>query len=367
MKVAFDHQVFSFQRYGGVSRYFFELATRLPSYGVSEVRVVAPLHVNNYLKGESARPLTNGRYVSALPYAIAGTPIVPLLDQLAAPLAWRKTNPDIIHETYFTPKPVGRGRRRVVTVYDMIHEIFADEFPDAMHVTAAKRAAVDRADHVICISENTQRDLVRLFGVDPERTSVVYLGHSISRTADVEVEHTGNSKPSLLYVGNRQGYKNFKLLLQAYADSPILREFELIAFGGHAPLPDEREEIRRWGVADLVHFETGSDQALAARYRAAAAFVCPSRYEGFGLPPLEAMSYGCPVVCSTEGSIPEVVGDAGLYFNPSDPEDLRGTLERVVTSEELRADLRTRGYHRVDTFSWDKCAAATADIYRQIV
>jgi glycosyltransferase involved in cell wall biosynthesis len=366
VKVAFDHQIFSFQKYGGVSRYFFELATRLPSHGVSEVRVIAPLHVNKYLAAESARRLTRGRYVSVLPFAIAGTPVVPLLDQLVAPLAWRKTNPDIVHETYYAPKPVGRGRRRVVTVYDMIHEVFADEFPDAAHVTAAKRAAVERADHVICISENTRRDLVRLFDIDPERTSVVHLGHSITTESDVATEDTGHPKTSLMYVGNRQGYKNFKLLLQSYASSPILRQFELIAFGGHAPLPDEQEEIERLGVTDRVRFESGSDEVLAARYRAAAAFVCPSKYEGFGLPPLEAMSHGCPVVCSNGGSIPEVVGDAGVYFDPTDPEELRAALERVVTTQGLQDDLRTRGYARLAAFSWDRCAAETARIYREI-
>ncbi len=366
MKVAFDHQIFSFQQYGGVSRYFFELATRLPSHGVSEVRIVAPLHINKYLTDESARELTRGRYVRVLPYAVAGTPVVPLLDQLAAPWAWRKTNPDIVHETYYTPTAFGRGRRRITTVHDMIHEVFAGEFPDAADVTAAKRAAVDRADHVICVSENTRRDLVRIFDIDPERTSVVHLGHSITAGSDRAADATGRAKPSLLYVGNRKGYKNFKLLLRAYANSPVLQDFELIAFGGHPPLPDEQQEICRLRIADRVRFESGSDQALAAHYRAAAAFVCPSKYEGFGLPPLEAMSHGCPVVCSNGGSIPEVVGDAGVYFDPNSAEELRTALERVVTTQGLQDDLRARGHSRLAAFSWDKCAAETAQIYRQI-
>ena len=127
MKVAFDHQIFSFQRYGGVSRYFFELASRLPAHGVSEVSVVAPLHINNYLAADSARGFTHGKYV---PYTFGGIPrVVGLANRFAAPLAWSRSNADIVHETYFATKPVGRARRRVVTVYDMIHELFADEFP----------------------------------------------------------------------------------------------------------------------------------------------------------------------------------------------------------------------------------------------
>lgn len=363
MKVAFDHQIFSFQRYGGVSRYFFELASRLPAHGTSEVSVVAPLYVNNYLAGDTGRRFARGRYV---PYNFGGIPVVPIVNRFVAPLVWRGMNPDIVHETYFTTKAFGNARRRVLTVYDMIHELFADEFPDASHVTAAKRAAINRADHVICISKNTQQDLVRLYGVDPARTSVVHLGYMTTENASIGAD-SGGHRPFLLYVGNRRGYKNFSALLQAYGSSPILQQFELIAFGGHPLLPDEQEEIRRLGITEQVRFESGSDSELAARYRAATAFIFPSKYEGFGLPPLEAMSNGCPVVCSNGGSIPEVVGDAGVYFDPNSPEELRTALERVATTGEVQADLRARGYARTTDFCWDRCAAATAQIYRQIL
>ena len=365
MKVAFDHQIFSFQRYGGVSRYFFELASRLPSDSVSEVSVVAPLHINEYLAADSARGFTHGKYV---PYTFRGLPlVVGLANRFAVPLAWRGANPDIVHETYFATKPFGNARRRVVTVFDMIHELFSEEFPDARQVTAAKRAAVNRADHIICISENTRRDLVRLYGIDPARTSVVHLGYSMSTEANAAREDSGERRTSLLYVGNRRGYKNFRTLLRAYGSSPILQEFELIAFGGGPLLPDEQQEIRRLGITDRVRFESGPDRELTAGYRAAAAFIFPSKYEGFGLPPLEAMSYGCPVVCSNAGSIPEVVGDAGVYFDPNNPEDLRMALERVATTDGLQADLRARGHARIAAFSWDKCAAATARIYREVM
>jgi glycosyltransferase involved in cell wall biosynthesis len=370
MKIAFDHQIFSLQRYGGVSRYFFELASRLPAHGVSDVSIVAPFHINNYLAGEPGRRFTRGRYVPR--YTAEGlSGVVPslvfLASLLAAPLAWRGANPDIIHETYFAAKPVGKARRRVVTVYDMTHELFAEETLGAKQTARAKRAAVERADHVICISENTRRDLVRLYGVDPERTSVVHLGYALTGEASEPKVNDGVGRPTLLFVGNRMGYKNFGALLQAYGRSPILREFELIAFGGHPLLPDERKEISRLGIGDRVRFESGSDRELAARYRAATAFIYPSKYEGFGIPPLEAMSHGCPVVCSNAGSIPEVVGDAGAYFDPNNSDDLRAVLERVVTTEGLQADLRARGHARIGAFSWDKCAAATAQIYREIV
>ncbi|MCA2247983.1 glycosyltransferase family 4 protein [Mycobacterium intracellulare] len=371
MKVAFDDQIFTIQRYGGVSRYFFELASRLPAHGMSEVSVVAPLHINNYLVAGSTGRLTRGKYVSSNfgDWVVCFRqchPVLHLVNRFAAPLMWRRADPDIVHETHYAIKPIGKARRRVVTVFDMTHELFSEEIPHAQRWIAAKRAAVARADHIICISENTRRDLVRLYDIDPSRASVVHLGYSLTADNAARVDTRGG-KPSLLYVGNRRGYKNFRTLLQAYSSSPTLREFDLIAFGGHPLLPEEQEEINRLGITGLVRFESGSDRELASHYRSAAAFVYPSKYEGFGLPPLEAMSHGCPVVCSNAGSIPEVVADAGVYFNPNSPDELRTALERVATNEALQADLRSRGYARIAAFSWDKCAAETARIYREIV
>lgn len=370
MKVAFDHRIFSMQRFGGVSRYFFELACRLPSETVSEVSVVAPLYINNYLAGNSARSFSHGKYV---PSDIVGLPhIVGLANRIASPFAWSGLNPDIVHETYFNIIPVGRGRRRVVTIYDMIHELFVPNghpltAAKRAAATAAKRAAVNRADHVICISETTRSDLVRLYNIDPSRTSVVHLGYSLTSDLNEITVQRKDQRPSFLYVGNRKGYKNFETLLQAFSSSRILREFDLIAFGGHPTLPEEREEIGRLGITDRVHFKSGSDQALSECYRAATAFVYPSKYEGFGIPPLEAMSHGCPVVCSSGGAIPEVVGNAGMYFDPDNPEELRTSLEHVATNEGLQANLRVRGHSRISAFSWDRCAEATAQIYREIL
>ncbi len=358
------------QRFGGVSRYFFELASRLPSETATDVSVVAPLYINNYLSRDSARRFSHGKYV---PYDIVGLPhIVGLANRIASPFAWWGLNADIVHETYFNMVPVGRGRRRVVTVYDMIHELFVPSGHSLTAArraaaTAAKRAAVNRADHVICISETTRRDLIRLYDIDPSRTSVVHLGYSLTSDFNEMPVQSKGRRPSLLYVGNRKGYKNFETLLQAFSSSRVLREFELIAFGGHPPLPEELAEIKRLGISDRVEFKSGSDQVLAGHYRTADAFVYPSKYEGFGIPPLEAMSYGCPVVCSSGGAIPEVVGDAGLYFDPDNPEELRATLEHLVTNERLQADLQVRGHLRIAAFSWSRCAEATAQIYREIL
>lgn len=356
------------QRYGGVSRYFFELASRLPSNPVSEVAVVAPVYINNYLSVDSARRFTYGRH---LPFDFKGARhAVALINRLAAPLAWSNMDADVVHETFYSMNSIGKGHRRIVTVHDMIRELFDPLARGAQGVIAAKRAAISRADHIICVSENTRRDLVRLYEIDPARTSVVHLGYSLTTeesSKDIQVDPNRGQRPSLLYVGNRGGYKNFRALLNAYRSSAILQNFDLIAFGGTRLLASERQEINRLGLAERVLFKSGSDRDLQETYRAATAFVYPSMYEGFGIPPLEAMSYGCPVVCSNAGSIPEIVEDAGVYFDPSSSDDLRSALERVALSEELQADLRERGYRRVSAFSWDRCAQETARIYAEMI
>lgn len=363
MRVAFDHHIFAIQRYGGVSRYFVELASRLPTDIVSEVAVVAPLHINQYLSQERGQRVARGRY---FPFTFRGhIRVVSLLNKLAAPLAWRGLRPDIVHETFFSEQPIGHGRKRVLTVYDMIHELFPAEFANTAPMTAAKRVAVARADHVICISESTRQDLTRLFGVDPARTSVVHLGHSMIVDDAALAEAQGSvRKQVILYVGHRSGYKNFRRFAQAYASSALLKkEFEIVAFGGPPFSAQEIAELEQLGIRDRVRHQSGTDDELAACYKTAAVFVYPSLYEGFGIPPLEAMSWGCPVACSTGGSLPEVVGDAGIYFDPQSVEEIRSVMERVVTGQSLQAELRARGYSRIKNFSWDRCAAETASVY----
>jgi glycosyltransferase involved in cell wall biosynthesis len=367
MRVAFDHQIFTAQRYGGISRYFSELPGRMPKDLVAEVAVIAPLHVNYYLSQPRVRQFVRGCYI---PFDFRGqTRIVSLVNGIAAPVTWRRMRADIAHETYFSVEPVGVARRRVVTVYDMIYELFPNEFSHSEEVIEAKRAAIVRADHVICISEATRRDLVSFYNVESSRTTVIHLGHS---SMDGHEPPTGSMvaqgrKRTILYVGNRGGYKNFSRLAAAYASSPHLRsEFEVLAFGGPPFSAEEVAEFERFGVRDRMRQRGGSDRDLRSCYENAAVFVCPSLYEGFGIPVVEAMAYGCPVISSDRGSLPEVVGDAGVYFDPESIDDIRAVLERVSADAALQQQLRQRGRERAEAFSWDRCAAQTAAVYRAV-
>jgi glycosyltransferase involved in cell wall biosynthesis len=174
--------------------------------------------------------------------------------------------------------------------------------------------------------------------------------------------------PFALYVGDREAYKNFAGFLQAWSRAPRLRsQLRIVAFGGRPLTTAEQRLVSELGLGQQVSQVSGDDELLAAHYRSARLFVCPSRYEGFGLPPLEAMAFGCPVACSRGGSIPEVVGDAGEYFDADNLDAMTAALERVAYDETRRAELVALGRAQAARFTWARCAAQTADVYRRLV
>jgi glycosyltransferase involved in cell wall biosynthesis len=359
----YDHQIFSRQKYGGISRYFFEISNRIPALAGDSVEVFSPFYVNQY-SGRSSRGFQAFKFPgSSIVLGAANT--------VAGNFFVRpRKNISIFHETYYSRFDYAPATaKRIITVYDMIHELFPDSFSKADMTRHVKRNAILRADHVICISESTRNDLVRLTDIPVEKTSVVYLGHSLTEAHVSPPSIPYSQKPYLLYVGNRGGYKNFKNLIYAIGNSKILKnEFSIICFGGGEFTHDELSEMRRHNLnLDDIKHAAGNDAVLAGLYSSAIALIYPSLYEGFGIPPLEAMAHGCPVICTNTSSLPEVVGEAAELFDPRDPNCLHTSIERVISSQEVRSDLIARGYQRIKGFSWERCARATLAQYKQIL
>ena len=377
MKIAYDSQIFCAQTYGGVSRYFCEIASRIAKEPGVQVSITAPMHINAYLAHVPSGIVSGFRAPNTDRFQTsrgANYPRLALrgLGLLMGDWMLRAMNPDIVHETYFSPYRLGSRRaRRVLTIHDMIHEKFAASFPHADKTARYKALAAERADHIVCVSESTRRDAVEILGLSSEKTSVIYHGFDLMKTASTRDEELilPTYEPYLLYVGNRGGYKNFLRLLEAYGASPQLKtRYKLICFGGGALHAVELKAMQTMRLdSGQVMQLGGSDQLLAKLYERASAFIYPSLYEGFGIPPLEAMSHDCPVVCSNTSSIPEVVGDAGEYFDPVDTESMRVAIERVVMSDSHRKLLIAKGRERLKFFSWDSCAANTLDIYKKVV
>jgi glycosyltransferase involved in cell wall biosynthesis len=363
VRIAFDHQVFAQQRVGGVSRYYAALARELASLG-HHARIVAPIHENQYLDALPAGTV-RGWNRDRLPIDVR------ILNRginlLVGRGLIRAFRPDVVHETYYSV--TGSAPRRtptVLTVFDMIHELHPAGFGHPAAMSMAKRVAVRRADHVICISEQTRKDLIALFACPSEKVSVVYLA------ADAFGSSRGSlalpsARPFLLFVGKRGAYKNFDGLLSAMVESVSLRkDFDVVAFGGGALTAAESAAIHDAGMTGRVFQLDGDDAVLGELYRRAAALVYPSKYEGFGLPPLEAMMCGCPVISSNASSLPEVVGDAAELFDPADPTAIARAVESVVYSAPRRAALIQRGTERAHQFSWRRCANETLAVYESL-
>jgi glycosyltransferase involved in cell wall biosynthesis len=230
---------------------------------------------------------------------------------------------------------------------------------------SAKAAAVARADHIICVSENTRRDLIELLNVAPNKTTVVHHGFSLTGKPLELAKIRASKRPFLLYVGHRGEYKNFSGMLKALARSVNLKkDFDIVCFGGGPLTASELDLIRKSGLPDeQVSQVSGNDDVLATLYKHASVFVYPSLYEGFGIPLLEAMSFDVPVACSNTSSLPEVVGNAALTFDPALPEAIGAAIESIVSNSELRADLVNKGRDRLKQFSWERCTAETLNTY----
>ncbi len=371
MRVIFDSQIFCAQEFGGISRYFASVAGEMHARSDVQPLIVAPLHINDYAAKLPDR-LVWGRKMVRLPGA---KPLARVVSLLGSSAIQHLRRPEIVHWTYYYPTPSpSRRSRSVLTVYDMIHERQPSAFAANDPISRWKRAAVAKADHIICISHHTRKDLLDILQVPEHKVSVTHLGYDAltplltnESATQFRLRTLGVDKPYLLYVGSRSGYKNFDGLLQAYSSSIWLQDnFHLLCFGGGGFTEAEHALIARGRLDRQVLQVGGPDTVLASCYRHAALLVYPSRYEGFGIPPLEAMSMDCPVACSNTSSLPEVVGDAAACFDPADPDHIRAALEGALDTSAARESLVARGRLRSRQFSWARCAQETVKIYQEI-
>ncbi len=366
LRVAYDHQIFYQQPLGGISRYFSNLASQLLEVGEA-VNIFCPIHCNQYLKSLPSDKVHGHYFANYPPKTIR---LVNAYNNLISKYQIGAWKPNLLHETYYSEVSLAPEKCAIVTtVYDMIHEIFKEDFSDGGRTSRLKLESINRADHIICISENTRKDLIEIFNVPHHKVSVVLLGFDqLSQNPNLEGSNAGSSAPYLLYVGSRAGYKNFEAFIRAVALSrDLMSDINIICFGGGSFNEDETVLFKKLGFNESQIYQiSGDDELLGSFYRGAKAFVYPSLYEGFGLPPLEAMANNCPVICSNTSSIPEVVGNAGKYFNPSDMGDMLRSIESVLYDESAMLELKILGSERLQNFSWKKCADQTLEIYQQL-
>lgn len=361
VRVAVDEQIFAIQAYGGISRVFAELARQFVEVSTFNVELSAlrtPI-VNRYV-------LDSPRLVSALSARTAMNEWT----ALAAYMARIRTHPsaDIVHNTFYLPHGLApiHGAKRIVTVHDMIPELLPHTRRRLDRLTL-KRKYVHQADHIICVSDATRRDLLSVY---PEISVPISVVHSAVDQAFQPGAPALTDLPEqyLLFVGHRTQYKDAAALFRAFAriaaDFP---DVHLVCIGGGAFTKDERLLLARLGVNHRVRQDVLSDPRMPAAYGNALAFVFPSRFEGFGLPVLEAMACGAPTLLAEATALPEVGADAAMYFPIGDDRALSDLLAEVLSNRTLREELRTLGLERASTFSWKRTARETKQVYDQAV
>ena len=329
MKILFDHKIFYQQKYGGISNYYFNLCREFVSLKI-DFKINSFFYRTQYLKKISKKNFY-GFDINFLPGQLN-----PIFDWINTQFLKKKKldiKNTLIHETYYSNHYL-KNLRKVITVYDMINEIFPHDKKKSKFLTDVKRNSVKRADHIICISESSKKDLIKYFDINPSKITVTLLGSNI-RVANVKCAQKKLNN-IILFVGSRRGYKNFSLLIEAFSNSPFLKKnFKIGLFGGEKFDKLDYQILKKFNCSNesIIIFDN-EKFSLQYLYSNVAILAYPSAYEGFGLPVIEAMSCGCPVVCSSGGSIPEVGGEGLEYFDGNDIDHFKKIIEDILESKK---------------------------------
>jgi glycosyltransferase involved in cell wall biosynthesis len=275
----------------------------------------------------------------------------------------RNNKYDIIHPTYYVPYIIygDKSTPYIITVHDMTHELFPKYFANSKMIIDFKKNAISKAAKIIAISENTKNDILKIYPqIDENKISVIYHGISCNN-----IGVNTRKENYILFTGQRWGYKNFKNFLRSIA--PLLIKYDLkLICTGIGFNKKEQELLIGLNIFDRAMSKFVSDEELFILYANALAFVFPSLYEGFGFPVLEAFAAGCPTILSKASSLPEIGGNASIYFDPYSIEDMRKKIDEVIMSPNLRNQLINDGKEQVKKYTWDRCVKETAKVYESI-
>lgn len=363
MRILYDGTIYSMQAAGGINRYFANLIANLPETVVPTLltrqrrKLNWPTHPNlrtvqrslAFRPGRIARQLENAYYRTMS----------------------RPSRYDLLHPTYFwlaSGRALGDYRCPiVVTVYDMIYELFGEEVEtEARYVIAQKKKCILAAQAILCISESAKRDLLSFYPQVEDKVTVTPLASDMRPEMSYGLEPVP-ARPYFLYVGMRMSYKNFDGLLRAFRQVASTNPDVALCVVGSAFTEAENQKVAELGLLGRVeHYGAVGNNHLAKLYRCSLAFVYPSLYEGFGIPLLEAMSCGTVVVAADRSSIPEVVQDAGVLFDPEAPDVLADILLMLAADPEKRQQYIQKGFGQAQNFSWQKTAAQTLAVYNTL-
>lgn len=366
IKILYDFEAFSMQRYGGITRYFSELIIRISGYCDIFVLLYMGLNINEYGLEKKIKTVGLSKKIPFIPKTKF---IITKLQKPIFEKFRKKTDYNILHQTYYNNYITLPNKKKIITVHDFTHEHYPKYFSKLDKTTVNKRKAVFEADAVICISNSTKNDLLDFYGYELEKKiKVIYHGNSFEEYLKTnQISKEVKKENFILFVGERYFYKNFQVLLDAFCKSEFLKNnFYIKCFGGKPFSRKEMKKFSNFGVLSKVKYTSGNYLSLGEEYKRASVLVYPSFYEGFGIPLVEAMSLGTPVIASNRSSLPEVGEDAVLYFSPQNSEELKDRLETLLQDNILQEKMINKGFERAKYFSWDKCANETYKLYKEV-
>jgi len=375
MKILIDGISFNLKKTGGVNRYFLGILPYLKKLD-KKIEIEFVIRSGIELPAASYEGIKIST-INEIPISFPKTIFKPLLNpinQLINNKYWLSTNGDIFHSTYYTRHP-NTNIPQVITVYDLIYEKYPQFFTGRKNkiFRQNKKEAIESANLIICISQNTKKDLLTYYQLDEEKIHVIYPGvNQIFKPItnkilkDKFLSKYKIKNPYFLYLGPRGRYKNFLKMIEAYSNWQRSNDFSIIAVGGDKFTQKEISFFSKLGLSNKIYnFGYVADQDLVLFYNCAHAFIYPSLYEGFGIPLLEAMACGTLVLASNRSAFPEVGKDSILYFNPESKEDIVQALNKSL-NKSIRNKYINKGLQRVRYFSWEKTAKQTLNIYKRL-
>ena len=370
MKIFLDPQIFYLQKFGGISRIYAEFWSICKEK--KDVEIVCPLFYseNLHLREKNLYPkrLTflfdknypGKKYINA---------ILKRINKQKANFALNKNDFDIFICTYYEPYFINRIHHKpyIATVFDMIHEIFPEYFGGEEKLKSSKRTVCEKSNKIIAISASTKRDILKFYPtISDDKVRVIYLSQSIDTSETMTISWLPSKY--VLFIGKRELYKQFDTLLKAMI--PVLAkdsEIKIVCAGGGKLSATETENLKAMNLLDKVIQNNFQDNELNTIYQKAELFVFPSEYEGFGIPALESMICGCPVILSKTSSLPEIAEDAALYFEPNNVAALTEAINSILEDETLRETLIAKGYEQAAKFSWEKMTDEYLETAKEIL
>jgi glycosyltransferase involved in cell wall biosynthesis len=370
MKVLLDPQIFISQKFGGISRLFVEVWKN--SVSNNEIDIKCPLiYSENYHLNESGlEPKNMFTVLHKFNFKGSGR-IKDFLKSFSIKKAKKNLKAqqfDVFLSTYYDPYFLDHLNDKpfVLTVYDMIHEIFPEHFSLDTKTIPQKKLLIEKADKIIAISKQTKKDLLKFYpNISPAKVDIVYLSQTI---IDNGTSIAGQLPSNfILFVGNRGGYKNFRLLAETAV--PFLKKdqsLHIVCAGGGKLSGQEIKMLEGLGIRNNVMQREYKDSELASIYKAAKMFVFPSAYEGFGIPTLEAMKCGCPVILADSSCMPEIGSEAAMYFESDNASSLENAIDRMLKDESLRKEFVQKGFKRANEFSWENTAKGYFKVIKEL-